>query len=212
MVGTYGNEGEYMKRRDPHQWIKDRHRDKYFQQSKKDGFRARSCYKLLEIQEKYRLIGQNSKVLDLGAAPGAWLQVATRLTNSVIKAVDLLEIEPIKNVQTLTADIFSSEATEFLAEDNYDVILSDMAPNCTGQAAHDHLVIMNLVWKVLELSKKHLVPGGNMCVKIFDGGHFQEFLVEWRKFFTQTYRFKPKSSANDSCEFYLIGLGYKKTD
>lgn len=200
-----------MKRRDPHQWTKERHRDKFFQQAKQDGYRARSCYKLIELQEKLKLIHPKSNVLDLGAAPGAWLQVIKKLTKGVIKGIDLLPIEPMDNVQTLQADIFSQEASQFLSEDVYDVILSDMAPNCSGQQKHNHLVIMNLVYKVLELSCKHLKEGGSMCVKIFDGSQLPEFVKEWRKVFKVTKRIKPKASANDSNEFYLIGIGHIKS-
>jgi len=199
-----------MKRRDPHQWVKERGRDEYFIKAKREGYRARSCYKLIEIQGKFNLIRSTSNVLDLGAAPGAWLQVCRKLTRGIVSGIDLLEIESIYNVETLQADIFDDKTKEFVEGKSFDVILSDIAPNCSGKKEHDHITLVNLVRKVLELSATHLVEGGSMCAKIFDGFCVPELIEEWKIFFEDVKRFKPKSSKLDNSEFYLIGLGFKK--
>lgn len=196
-----------MKRRDPHQWSKERNRDKFFLQAKKEGYRARSAYKLIEINQKFFIIKPGFNVLDLGAAPGAWLQVVRKITNGKIDGIDLLPIAPINGVIALRADIFL--AAEFLAGKIYDVILSDIAPNCSGQQELDHLLLMNLANEVLALSKRHLKIGGNLCIKIFDGVHFQEFFKKCTSSFTTVKRFKPESSALDSCEFYLVCMNFK---
>lgn len=192
-----------MKRRDPHQWVKERNRDIYFQKAKQEGYRARSAYKLIEINDKYKIIKGN--VLDLGAAPGAWLQVCKKL-GAKVEGIDLLPIKNMFGVETLKADIFSKETEEFLEGKSYNTILSDIAPNTAGQRAHNHLVLINIAYKVLEFSQKHLQPGGSLCVKLFDGSALNDFIAEWKKNFNKTYRFKPKASNVDTSEFYLIGM------
>jgi 23S rRNA (uridine2552-2'-O)-methyltransferase len=191
-----------MKRRDPHQWQKERNRDKYFIQAKKEGYRARSAYKLLEINQKYSIIHGN--VLDLGAAPGAWLQVAKNL-GAQVEGIDLLEIKEMAGVVTLKADIFSQEAAEFLKNKQYDALLCDIAPNCCGEKTTDHLILINIAYKVLELSLMHLKPSGSICIKIFDGAGFKDFFAKFHTYFKEVYRFKPASSFLDSNEFYIIG-------
>jgi len=195
-----------MKRRDPHQWVKTRQQDQFFIKAKQEGYRARSAYKLIEIHEKYKIV--HGHILDLGAAPGAWLQVAKKL-GAQPEGIDLLEIQPIYSVRTLKADIFSQETKEFIGNNIYDTILCDIAPNCSGQKEHDHLVLMNIVYEVLQLSEQHLKNGGNICIKIFDGATFNEFFAKFKECFEKSYRFKPKASCNDSVEFYLIGCGLK---
>lgn len=198
-----------MKRRDPHQWAKERLKDPFFVQAKNEGYRARSAYKLIEIQEKLKIIGKNANVLDLGAAPGAWLQVARKLTHGTLEGIDLLEIEPINNVCTLKADVFAQSTTDFLTGKSFNVILSDIAPNSCGQPELDHLVLINILDKVLEFSEKHLQPGGNMCLKVFEGSEFISFRKRFNALFAEAKLFKPKASKADSREVYLIGMGYR---
>lgn len=195
-----------MKRRDPHQWLKERERDIYFIKAKKEGYRARSAYKLIEIHEKYGIV--RGQILDLGAAPGAWLQVALKIGTKSIEGIDLLEIEHINGVKTLKADVFAKETTDFLANKKYDTILCDIAPNMTGQRAHDHLAQINIAYKALELSKQHLKHDGSLCLKMFDGAALNEFLSVIKQDFNKIHRFKPKTSNIDSSEFYLIALDY----
>ncbi len=198
-----------MKRRDPHQWMKTRLNDPFFVKAKQEGYRARSAYKLIEIHQKYNIIRGN--VLDLGAAPGAWLQVIKRFGANV-EGIDLLAIQPIHGVRTLKADIFSQETKDFIGNTVYDTILSDIAPNCTSQRELNHLLLMNIANEVLALALTHLKPGGNICIKIFDGAAFIEFLANFKKHFQKVYRFKPKASCLDNSEFYLIGCAFKQSD
>lgn len=199
-----------MKRKDKHQWMLDRMNDPYFIQAKKDGYRARSAYKLLEIHKKFNIIPKVGTVLDLGCAPGAWLQVLNEISNAVLVGIDLLNIAPVANTQFLQADIFSPEAEEFLLQKKFDLILSDIAPNCSGNKEHDHLRIMALAERVLELVAAILKPGAAFCIKIFDGRDTLEFLKLLRSAFERVKFFKPLSSSRESNEFYYVCFGFKK--
>lgn len=201
-----------MKRRNPNQWAKERAKDEYVIKANKDGYRARSAYKLLEINKKTNLIRKNSSVLDLGAAPGSWLQVTKKLTQGKIIGIDLLEIKPIKGVEFFKGDIASQECEEFLdwQIQKIDVILSDMAPNTSGNKSIDHLQIMNLAEIALEIAEKKLAKGGNLCIKIFEGKDLNDFVLALRKRFEKVLRIKPNASRPESPELYLISLGFQR--
>lgn len=197
-----------MKRRDPHQWFKTRARDEFFVKAKKDGYRARSAYKLIEINEKHNLVKKNDKVLDLGCAPGAWLQVLSKLTD-FIDGIDLLKIENFPKARFLQADIFSKEATDFYSK-NYDVILSDIAPNTSGNKDSDHYDLINLAEFTLhEVVIPYLKKGGSFCIKIFDGADSNNYYKELRNYFEVVKRVKPKASHNESSEFYFLAQKFK---
>ncbi len=187
--------------------MRDRANDEYFIKAKKDGYRARSAYKLIEMQEKFGVIKKNGLVLDLGAAPGAWIQVASKFTNH-IDAIDLLYIETLPNVRTLRANIFSPEARAFM-DKKYDTILSDMAPNTSGERSHDHLAIMGLAEEVVHICIDHLQLGGSLCVKVFDGSEVIAFTKLLRERFDLVKRFKPRSSHSESPEFYFVCKGWR---
>ncbi len=195
-----------MKRIDKHQWMKSRIRDEFFIKAKLEGYKARSAYKLKEIIEKFNLIKKNDCVADLGAAPGAWIQVTEDYTQNIY-ALDLLNLSLTNfSGKFLKCDIFSKEAENFLNNIAFDVILSDIAPNCCGNSVDDHLAVMDIVFKVVELSLKHLKKNGNLCMKIFDGYLFKNFFQEIKQSFKTVKIFKPKASLNESNEFYLICL------
>lgn len=195
-----------MKRRDKHQWMLSRINDPFFIKAKKEGYRARSAYKLIEIQEKFKIIPKSGYILDLGCAPGAWLQVLQKTSQANIFGIDLLEIQRIHNITFFQGDVFSEESCNFIKDIEFDLILSDIAPNCCGDKAHDHLQIMALAERVLELVIKHLKTGGNFCVKLFDGRDIKEYVSIAQSHFEKTKFFKPKSSARESNEFYLLCL------
>lgn len=207
-----------MKRRDPHQWVKTRNKDPYVIRANKEGYRARSAYKLLEIDKKIGLIKKTDNVLDLGSAPGSWLQVVKTLTKGKIVGIDLLEIKPIQDVILFQGDIQLDETEKFICEimknenresGKFDVILSDIAPNTTGKKDHDHLAIMNLAEMVIEFIKKYLKKHGNFCIKLFDGREIIAFTKIMRELFDTVKRIKPDASHPESSEFYLIGINFK---
>ncbi|WP_342262091.1 RlmE family RNA methyltransferase [Alphaproteobacteria bacterium endosymbiont of Tiliacea citrago] len=200
-----------MKRRDKHQWMKDRMKDPFFLKAKKEGYRARSAYKLIEIQEKFNIIPKTGNVLDLGCAPGAWIQVLQKFSKASLFGIDLLEIAPISNLNFLKGDIFSEEANNFLQNKKFNLILSDIAPNCCGNKRQDHLKIMALADRVLEFVLNYLEESGNFCIKIFDGSDVTEYIASTRTFFKSVKFFKPKSSSKESNEFYLVCSNFIKT-
>lgn len=199
-----------MKRRDKHQWMLDRINDPYFIKAKKDGFRARSAYKLIEIHEKFCIIPEIGYILDLGCAPGAWLQVLKQNTTANLIGIDLLNIEPLNDVEFLKGDIFSEEVAIYLSDKKFHLILSDIAPNCMGVKNIDHLKIMSLADRVLIFIKKYLNENGNFCIKLFDGKEVPEYIKSVRYLFKSVRIFKPKSSTPESNEIYLVCKEYKK--
>lgn len=190
--------------------------DSYTLKARKEGYPARSVYKLEEIQEKDHIISPGNKVLDVGAAPGSWTLYTHRKLlkgNGKIIAVDLnpLNLNPVPpTVTELTGDAFSKEIREKLIElGPYDAIISDAAPMTTGIRTVDTTRSEYLAEQVVYLSREHLKEHGNMVIKIFQGGGQQEILKEMRTMFSKAKSFKPKACRKDSFEIYLIGLDKK---
>lgn len=197
-------------------WLARQLNDPYVQQSKADGYRSRAAYKLLEIQEKLHILKPGQTVIDLGAAPGSWLQIAKEAINNGPKgkliAIDLLDIDPMEGVEFLQADFTQEETIAWLkthVPKGVDVILSDMAPNTTGNSSLDHLRIMGLCEEVFLFASEVLRPGGSVVCKAFQGGTEQQLLKEIKKQYTATKHIKPKASRKDSAELYLAAIGYK---
>ncbi len=177
-------------------WLKRQDKDPFVKQSKKDGYRSRAAYKLLEIQQKYSILKAGMKVIDLGAAPGSWSQVA---------------IEPIKNVDIIQGDFTTTETFEQicnLAEGKIDLILSDMAPNLSGIWAVDIPKAMYLSETVINLVKCLLKQEGDLLIKLFHGTGFDKYLTLLRECFAKVIICKPKSSRSTSREVYVLAKGY----
>ncbi|NKN31619.1 23S rRNA (uridine(2552)-2'-O)-methyltransferase RlmE [Marichromatium bheemlicum] len=195
-------------------WL-DRHvGDPFVKQAQQDGYRSRAAYKLLELQERDRLLAPGMRVVDLGAAPGSWSQVAARLvgTQGRVVALDLLPIDPLPGVEILQGD-FREQAVlkqleRVLEEAPLDVVLSDMAPNITGTAVVDQARVMYLVELALELARVRLKPGGALAVKVFQGAGFDDYLRALRQSFSRVVTRKPKSSRSESREVYLVAKGF----
>lgn len=188
--------------------------DSWSLKAKKEGYPARSVYKLKEMDDKFRLIRKGMKILDVGAAPGSWTLYALRKLggSGLVAAVDLkpLTVKSSKGkLYTHVGDIFSEEAQTFLEDKGpYDFIMSDAAPNTSGNRLVDTRKSYDLVEMILNLSVKHLAPGGNFTAKIFQGGDEEE-LFEWMKQrFKTVKRSKPKAVRPESFESYFIGLGF----
>jgi len=187
--------------------------DHYFKKAKKEGFLARSAYKLEEIQKKYRVIRAHDTVLDLGCAPGSWSQVTLKIIGSKgrLRGIDLTAVTlKAPNAEFVQKNIFAMSREEF-AEAPYDVVISDMAPNTTGIMIRDQALSEELCLKVLELCDQVLKPRGNMVMKLFQGGGSKEVEMAVRKRFDKMQLLKPQSTRKESKEIFVVGLGFKKS-
>ncbi len=186
--------------------------DQYFKQAKAEGYLARSAYKLQQIQESKCIIRKRDRVLDLGCAPGAWLQVAAELVgpDGLVVGLDLQEVRHsiAPNVRTIVGDIYETDAGALLGERDalFSVVLSDMAPNTTGHG--DDLVSARLCDRVLELLPRLLAPGGNLAMKIFEGAEYGRVLKDTARLFANAKGYKPKASRDVSREMYIVATGY----
>lgn len=202
------------KSKSSHRWMQRHVNDEYVKRSQKEGFRSRAAYKLLELQEKDRFLKPGQVVVDLGAAPGGWLQVASSLVGEkgLVIGLDLLEIEPMAGVELIQGDFREDVVLEKL--DNalqrrpVDLVISDMAPNITGMSAVDQPRAMYLCELALDFCRQALKPGGGMVIKVFQGEGFDAFLREVRQSFGRVVTRKPKASRPKSREVYLVAGNY----
>jgi 23S rRNA (uridine2552-2'-O)-methyltransferase len=189
--------------------------DHYAKKAKKEQYVARSVYKLMEIDKKYRIIKQGNTVLDLGAAPGSWSQYATEKIGDKgrLLGVDLKKVFlSLPNAVFIKADMLSKELDDSLEQhsflDKFDVVLSDMAPDTTSSRFTDQMKSLELCEMALVTAHKLLKPGGNFACKIFDSGDAMSFRDELKKYFKTVQLFRPKSVQQSSKEFFMIGMGY----
>jgi 23S rRNA (uridine2552-2'-O)-methyltransferase len=185
--------------------------DTYFKKAKKEGFLARSAYKLDEIQKKYRVLRHGDKVLDLGCAPGAWSQIILKVLgkSGYLRGIDLKEvILKAPNAEFMCRDIFQVQREEF-KEAPYDCIVSDMAPSTSGVIFRDQTLSEELCHKVVLLCDDLLKPRGNMVMKLFMGPGAKEVELEVKKRFEKHHFFKPQSTRKESKEIFIVGLGKK---
>lgn len=196
-------------------WIKEHVDDFYVKQAKKDGYRSRAAYKLLEIAERNQLLKPGMVVVDLGAAPGSWSQVVMQKIGRKGKviALDLLEMEPLQGVDFIQGDFREACILNMLEEKlvncKLDLVISDMSPNVSGIAISDQARSIYLVELALAFSMERLNPGGNFLVKAFQGRDFDQLVCSMRTAFQQVIIRKPKASRERSKELYLLGLGKK---
>jgi len=196
-------------------WLKRHVNDPYVKQAQKDGYRSRASYKLLEIQEKYKLIRPGMSVVDLGAAPGGWSQVTSRLIGGQgrLIASDILEMDSIPDVHFIqgdfTEDAVLAEILEAVGNSQVDLVISDMAPNMSGTPEVDMPKAMFLCELALDLAERILKPGGNFVIKIFQGEGFDVYLKDARRKFDKIQMIKPDSSRGSSREQYMLAWGYR---
>ena len=189
-------------------WINKQKRDTYVRQSKVDGYRARSAYKLIEIDEKFKIFKGGISVIDIGAAPGSWSQYAIKTIKSGrLISIDLKKMEPIGNTVQIQGD-FTEEVTQVEIKkhinNKIDVVMSDMAVNTTGIKNIDSIQTGELCKEAMIFAKDLLAVNGFFISKIFMGGTFNEIVAEGKKFFREVKVFKPKSSKKDSKESFII--------
>jgi 23S rRNA (uridine2552-2'-O)-methyltransferase len=186
--------------------------DHWFRKAKEDGYRARSAYKLLAIDERFRILKRGMRVLDAGAAPGSWTQVASKIVGErgEIVSVDLKKIDPRglpKNVRLMCGDLRQISLTDFGGY--FDVILSDMAPDTTGVPMADAAISVRLCNALLDLSKEVLKVGGDLVMKVFEGGEYLELLARAKNIFCEAQGYKPTSSRAESVEIFIVCSQYK---
>ncbi|AHC84611.1 MULTISPECIES: 23S rRNA (uridine(2552)-2'-O)-methyltransferase RlmE [Pseudomonas] len=196
-------------------WLREHFNDPFVKQAQKDGYRSRASYKLLEIQEKDRLIRPGMSVIDLGAAPGGWSQVTSRLIGGQgrLIASDILEMDSIPDVTFIQGDFTQDEVLqrilEAVGDSHVDLVISDMAPNMSGTPAVDMPRAMFLCELALDLATRVLKPGGDFLIKIFQGEGFDVYLKDVRSKFDKVQMRKPSSSRDRSREQYLLARGFK---
>jgi len=197
------------------QWLRRHVNDPYVQRSKREGYRSRSAFKLTEIDERDKLLAPGMVVVDLGAAPGGWSQVAAKRVGArgAVVAIDLLAMEPVSGVTFLRGDFTNDEglaAVEVALEGRKaDLVLSDMAPNMSGIAISDQARAMELAERARDFALLHLKRDGALLVKIFQGAGYDEYLKSLRKAFQKVVVRKPEASRDESAEQYLLARGPK---
>ncbi len=200
-------------------WLLRQINDPFVELAKKEGWKSRAAFKIIEIDKKFKIFKKGKIVLDLGAAPGGWSQVAVEKVGAGnVLALDLLEIDPIAGVKFFQQDFLAENADKKIIEElekintkaRCDIVLTDMAANTTGDKNTDHLRIIALLEESLILAQKILNEGGCFVGKVFQGGSSDQILKELRKSFSIVKYFKPESSRKDSSEIYLVALNFKK--
>jgi len=201
----------------PKAWVRERKRDYYFRKAKEEKYRSRATYKLLQAVKKYRFLRKGDVVVDLGAAPGGWLQASRKIVGKAgfVLGVDLKSIDPLKvaNVHTITGDITDSEISkqiERILPSLVDAVISDVSPNVSGVWEVDHARQIDLARQSLTLALKFLKANGNFFVKVFQGDMFKGFVEEVREHFARVEIMKPKASRAKSAEIFVLGMGLKK--
>ncbi|WP_456414814.1 23S rRNA (uridine(2552)-2'-O)-methyltransferase RlmE [Thiolapillus sp.] len=198
-----------------HQWMQRHANDEYVQRARRDGYRSRASYKLIELQEKDKILKPGQVVVDLGAAPGGWSQVAAGILGDQGKvlAMDILEMDAVHGVDFLQGDFREQAVLEaligLLEGREVDVVLSDMAPNTSGVRAVDQPRSMYLCELALDFARNTLKSGGSFVTKVFQGEGFDDYIRDARNSFTRVVTRKPKSSRPKSREVYMVATGYK---
>lgn len=196
-------------------WLKEHFDDPYVKQAQKDGYRSRASYKLLEIQEKDRLLRSGMTVLDLGSAPGGWSQVVSRVIGEKgrIIASDILPMDSIPDVNFIQGDFTEDAVFEAIlaaiGDGQVDLVISDMAPNMSGTPAVDQPRAMYLCELALDMATRVLRPGGDFLIKVFHGEGFDEYFRDMRSRFDKMVTRKPGASRDRSRETYLLARGFK---
>jgi 23S rRNA (uridine2552-2'-O)-methyltransferase len=193
-------------------WLARQLNDPYVQAAKAQGFRSRAAFKLMALDDKYHLIGKNARVVDLGAAPGGWSQIALSRGAATVIGIDLLPIIPVSGATFIEGDFTDDgmdERLKTLLGGPADLVLSDMAPNTTGHVATDHIRIMALADMALGFACEILVPGGAFVAKLFQGGAEREMLNTLKLRFRTVRHAKPPASRKDSKEMYVVATGFR---
>ena len=197
------------------EWLQRQLKDPFVSQSKADGYRSRAVYKLIEIDEVFKVFTGGQNIVDLGAAPGSWCEYALEKIGkkSNIIGLDILEIKPLDGCRFIQGDFTEQETLDelekFTGKRNIDVVMSDIAPNTSGHSKTDHIRIMHMLELAFDFALKHLKENGVFIAKVFRGGTENDLLLETKKHFAKVKHFKPQASRDDSKEIYLVATGFK---
>lgn len=198
-------------------WLERHLNDPYVHKSKADGYRSRAAYKLIEIDDRYKILKKGQKIIDLGVAPGGWSQIAAKIVGSTeespqVVGIDFLEVDPIPGVILLQMDFLEDDAPEKLMEalgDKPDLVISDMAAPTTGHRRTDHLRTAHLCEVAADFAISVLKPGGHFLTKTFQGGTENELLALLKQKFRSVHHVKPPASRAESVELYLLARDFK---
>lgn len=195
-------------------WLERQLNDPYVARAKREGYRSRAAFKLLEIDEKYHILKPGQRVVDLGAAPGGWSQIAARKVGPKgrVVGIDLLPIDPMPGVEFIELDFLDESAPGRLVEmlgGPADIVMSDMAANTTGHKKTDHLRIMGLAEAAIYFAREILAPGGVFIAKVFQGGTESQLLADLKRDFAVVRHVKPSASRSDSAELYVMATGFR---
>ncbi len=193
-------------------WLQRQLNDPYVRAAQQQGWRSRAAFKLIELDDRFHLIGKGAKVVDLGAAPGGWAQVAVKRGAAMVVGVDLLPMDSVSGATILQGDFMDDAMPSQLAEllgGKADLILSDMAPNTTGHNATDHLRIMALADLALHFAVEMLAEGGSFVAKVFQGGSERKMLEQMKRHFAVVRHAKPPASRKGSSELYVVATGFR---
>ena len=193
-------------------WLQRHINDPYVQRSRAEGYRSRAAYKLLEIDEKFKVLKRGARVIDLGSAPGGWLQVVTEKGAAAVAGVDLLPVDPVGEAVIFLGDIHEPGMTDRLLAaigEKPTLVLSDMAANTVGHKQTDHVRTVGLAEMAAQFAVDNLVKGGTFVAKVFQGGAQGELLELLRSNFTDVRHWKPPSSRTESPETFVIARGFK---
>jgi len=204
------------KRRTPSSraWLERQINDPYVARAKREGYRSRAAFKLAEIDDKFHLLKKGARIVDLGAAPGGWSEIAARRigASGKIVALDILDMKPIPGVEFIKLDFLDTAAPDRLKAvlgGEADVVLSDMAANATGHRQTDHLRIMALAETAAHFAREVLAPGGSFLCKVLQGGTEVALLAELKRDFASVKHIKPPASRSDSAELYLLARSFR---
>ena len=198
-------------------WLERQLNDPYVAEAKAQGFHSRAAFKIDQMNNDLKLFRRGMKVIDLGAAPGGWTQVACEIvepgaSGGKVVAIDYLDMKPVAEAIFFKMDFMDNDAPEKLKEaigGSAHVVLSDMAPPTTGHRETDHLRIMDLAEAAYDFAKEVLLPGGSFVCKVFQGGSSKDLLNKLKKDFAKVKHVKPPASRSDSSEMYVVGLGFR---
>jgi 23S rRNA (uridine2552-2'-O)-methyltransferase len=199
-------------------WLERQLNDPYVHEARKQGYRSRAAFKLIEIDDKYRFLKPGGRVIDLGAAPGGWSQVAAARVKAgkgrgKVVAIDIHSMDAITDVAFLHKDFLADDAPQMLidalAGEKANVVLSDMAAHATGHRQTDHILIMSLVETAYHFAKDVLAPGGAFLAKVLRGGTENQLLADLKKDFASVRHVKPMASRDDSAELFVLALGFR---
>ena len=193
-------------------WLERQINDPFVVEAKAKGYRSRAAFKLSEMDDRFHLIRRGARVVDLGCAPGGWVQIAVQRGAAAVVGIDLLEMEPVPPATILVGDFTDPDCGERLIAHlggAPDVILSDMAPNTTGHRQTDHLRIVGLIESAVDFAVAYLKPGGTFITKAFQGGETASLLALLKTNFKDVRHIKPKASRAESSELYLLATGFR---